>query len=98
MLQQRGLLAQRGRASQRVATARRARAGGLAAPAIAAVAGTVLSSVGTGAAAAGALTGFVGSSAGAALTVAGFGAGGAKVVGGRMARRLGAPTRDALLG
>lgn len=72
-------------------------AGGLAAPAIAAVAGTVLSSVGTGAAAAGALTGFVGSSAGAALTVAGFGAGGGYAVGGRMARRLGAlyPTLDA---
>ena len=65
-------------------------AGGLAAPAIAAVAGTVLSSVGTGAAAAGALTGFVGSSAGAAVTIAGFGSGGGYAVGGRMARRLGA--------
>lgn len=57
----------------------------------------MLSSVGTGAAAAGALTGFVGSSAGAAVTVAGFGAGGGYAVGGRMARRLGAPASQPVL-
>ncbi|CAL8463668.1 g3202 [Coccomyxa elongata] len=62
--------------------------GGLAAPALAAVAGSVMTTAGAGAAA-GALTGFVGSSVGAAAVIGGFGAGGAHAVGSRMARRLG---------
>lgn len=64
--------------------------GGLAAPALAAVAGTAMTTVG-GASAAAAVTGIMGSSVGAAAVIAGFGAGGAHVVGGKMARRVGAP-------
>ncbi|CAK0785406.1 hypothetical protein CVIRNUC_008615 [Coccomyxa viridis] len=60
--------------------------GGLAAPALAAVAGTVMTGVGVGGAAAGITTGVVGSSVGMA---AAFGAVGARAVGDRMARRLG---------
>lgn len=63
--------------------------GGLAAPALAAVAGTVLTTVGGSAAAASAITGVMGSTVGAAAMIAGFGAGGAHVVGGKMARRVG---------
>ena len=66
-------------------------AGGLAAPALAAVAGSVMTTAGAGAAA-GALTGFVGSSVGAAAVIGGFGVGGAHAVGSRMARRLGEST------
>lgn len=62
--------------------------GGLAAPALAAVAGTALTTVG-GAAAATTITGIMGSTVGAAALIAGFGAGGAKFVGGKMARRIG---------
>ena len=62
--------------------------GGLAAPALAAVAGTAMTTVG-GASAAAAVTGIMGSSVGAAAVIAGFGAGGAHVVGGKMARRVG---------
>ena len=61
-------------------------AGGLAAPALAAVAGTVMTGVGAGAAATGLTTGIVGSSVGMA---AAFGAIGARSVGDRMSRRLG---------
>ena len=64
-------------------------AGGLAAPAIAAVAGTALTTVGGSAAVAGALTGFVGSSVGAATVIAAAGAGGAYAGGGKMAKRVG---------
>lgn len=42
-----------------------------------------------GASAAAAVTGIMGSSVGAAALIAGFGAGGAHVVGGKMARRVG---------
>ena len=63
--------------------------GGLAAPALAAVAGTAMTTVG-GASAAAAVTGIMGSSVGAAAVIAGFGAGGAHVVGGKMAKRIGA--------
>ena len=62
--------------------------GGLAAPAIAAVAGPLLT-MGGAAGAAGAVTGFMGSSVGAAAMIGGFGAGGAYATGGRMARRIG---------
>ena len=62
----------------------------MAAPALAAVAGTAMTTVG-GASAAAAVTGIMGSSVGAAAVIAGFGAGGAHVVGGKMARRIGAP-------
>ena len=62
--------------------------GGLAAPALAAVAGTALTTVG-GAAAATTITGIMGSTVGAAALIAGFGAGGARFVGGKMARRIG---------
>ena len=64
-------------------------AGGLAAPAIAAVAGTALTTVGGSAAAAGAITGFVGSTVGAATVIAAAGAGGAYGAGGKMAKRIG---------
>lgn len=63
--------------------------GGLAAPALAAVGGSLLSAAGAGATA-GAVTGFVGSSVGSAAVIGAFGAGGAHAVGSRMARRLGA--------
>eukprot|EP00891_Asterochloris_glomerata_P004921 jgi/Astpho2/4921/Aster-x1266 len=63
--------------------------GGLAAPAIAAVTGTAISTVGGSAAAATAVTGVMGSSVGAATIIGGFGAGGAYHVGGKMARRIG---------
>ena len=61
-------------------------AGGLAAPALAAVAGTVMTGVGAGAAATGVAAGVAGSSVGMA---AAFGAIGARAVGDRMSRRLG---------
>ena len=64
-------------------------AGGLAAPAIAAVSGTAISTIGGSAAAATAVTGVMGSSVGAATIIGGFGAGGAYAVGGKMARRIG---------
>ena len=64
--------------------------GGLAAPSLAAVAGTAMTTVG-GASAAAAVTGIMGPSVGAAAVIAGFGAGGAHVVGGKMARRVGVP-------
>lgn len=69
-------------------TSRWDHAGGLAAPALAAVAGTAMTTVG-GASAAAAVTGIMGSSVGAAAVIAGFGAGGAHVVGGKMAHRIG---------
>ncbi len=49
-----------------------------------------------GASAAAAVTGIMGSSVGAAAVIAGFGAGGAHVVGGKMARRIGASSHDLL--
>lgn len=63
-------------------------AGGLAAPALAAVAGSLLTTAGAGAAA-GALTSAVGSTVGTAALIGAFGAGGGHAVGGRMAHRLG---------
>ncbi len=72
--------------STKVSSEKSLHAGGLAAPALAAVAGTVMTGVGVGGAAAGITTGVVGSSVGMA---AAFGAVGASAVGDRMARRLG---------
>ena len=48
-----------------------------------------MTTVGGSAAAAGAVTGIMGSTVGAAAMIAGFGAGGAHVVGGKMAHRIG---------
>ena len=55
----------------------------------------MFTTVGGSAAAAGAVTGFMGSTVGAAAVIGGFGAGGAHVVGGKMARRVGEPLGDA---
>eukprot|EP00884_Botryococcus_braunii_P011363 jgi/Botrbrau1/20227/Bobra.31_1s0023.2 len=62
--------------------------GGLAAPALGAVAGSLLTTAGAGAAA-GAVTSAVGSTLGTAALVGAFGAGGGHAIGGRMAHRLG---------
>jgi hypothetical protein len=61
----------------------------LAAPALAAIGGSLLATAGAGAAA-GAVTGFMGSAVGTAAIIGAFGAGGAHAIGSRMARRLGA--------
>ncbi|KAK9789219.1 hypothetical protein WJX73_001120 [Symbiochloris irregularis] len=71
--------------------------GGLAAPALAAVAGTAITVMGGSAAAAGALTGFLGSTVGAATLIGGLGAGGAYGAGGRMAKRVGEVTEFGFL-
>ena len=64
-------------------------AGGLAAPALAAVAGSVATTIGGSAAAATAVTGMMGSSVGAASMIAGFGYYGGRVTADHMARRIG---------
>lgn len=63
--------------------------GGLAAPALAAVAGSVATTIGGSAAAATAVTGMMGSSVGAASMIAGFGYYGGRVTADHMARRIG---------
>ena len=63
--------------------------GGLAAPALAAVAGSVATTIGGSAAAATAVTGMMGSSVGAASMIAGFGYYGGRVTAEHMARRIG---------
>lgn len=63
-------------------------AGGLAAPALAAVAGSVATTIGGSAAAATAVTGMMGSSVGAASMIAGFGYYGGRVTAEHMARRI----------
>lgn len=64
-------------------------AGGLAAPALAAVAGSVATTIGGSAAAATAVTGMMGSSVGAASMIAGFGYYGGRVTADHMSRRIG---------
>ncbi len=66
--------------------------GGLAAPALAAVAGSVATTIGGSAAAATAVTGMMGSSVGAASMIAGFGYYGGRVTADHMARRIGIVT------
>lgn len=63
--------------------------GGLAAPALAAVAGSVATTIGGSAAAATAVTGMMGSSVGAASMIAGFGYYGGRVTADHMSRRIG---------
>ncbi len=69
-------------------------AGGLAAPALAAVAGSVATTIGGSAAAATAVTGMMGSSVGAASMIAGFGYYGGRVTADHMARRIGVFTHS----